>query len=211
MTDTQWSENDLEILKKEYPDQPCAAVAATLGKSKKQVYAAAHKYGIKKSESFKASHLSGRLTGTVGTKTRFQKNAPSWNAGIKIGTKGNSVKTQFKSGQKPPNYKPVGSQRTTGDGILQVKVSDTGYPPDDWKSVHSELWKKHNGEIPDGSVVIFRNGNKTDIRIENLALVTRVELIKHNSIMRYPPEVRQVMRTVGIIKREIRNKEKENG
>lgn len=102
------------------------------------------------------------------------KGIKGWQAG------GNAAKTQFKPGQRGSKWVPIGSQRISKDGILQRKVTDTGSTPRDWKSVHSLLWEQHHGPIPDGYVVIFRNGNRQDIRIDNLAIVSRAELLRLN-------------------------------
>jgi hypothetical protein len=43
------------------------------------------------------------------------------------------------------------------------------------------LWEKHNGRIPDGMVVYNRLQDPLNIRIENLILITRAELVQINN------------------------------
>lgn len=113
------------------------------------------------------------------------------------------MKTRFKKGHRPQTWVPIGSKRITKDGILQTKVSDTGYTPRDWKSVHSLLWEAHNGPVPAGHIVVFRNGNRRDIRIENLELITRVENMRRNSIHNLPEALAETCRTLGVLHRHI--------
>jgi hypothetical protein len=81
--------------------------------------------------------------------------------------------TQFKKGNIPPNYKPVGSQRISRDGYVQVKVAD----PNKWKPLHTIIWEKHHGKpVPRGHAVLFGDGNKRNFDPENLILVSRQQL-----------------------------------
>ena len=51
-------------------------------------------------------------------------------------------RTSFKKGNTPYNYKPVGSERITKDGYIEVKVSD----PNKWRLKHIIIWERENGE-----------------------------------------------------------------
>ena len=62
----------------------------------------------------------------------------------------NAVATQFKKGQMPTTWMPIGSYRVNGDGYLDRKVSDTGYSPRDWRPVHQLVWIEAHGEILSG-------------------------------------------------------------
>ena len=129
--------------------------------------------------------------------TPHNKGVRGWQAG------GRSEKTRFKPGQRGINWMPVGSERITGEGILQRKVSDTGYPPRDWKSVHVLLWERHHGPVPDGHIVVFRDGNPVKIEIENLACITRAENLFRNSIHNLPEALKDVIRIRGVLNRHI--------
>lgn len=113
----------------------------------------------------------GWLTGRDG---RFQKGDVSWNKGKKgyIGAN----KTSFQKGHKPANWLPVGSECVKGDGYLWVKIAE----PNKWKQKHRILWEFHHGEIPENHVIIFRDNNRENCCIENLAILTRAELTVMN-------------------------------
>jgi hypothetical protein len=84
--------------------------------------------------------------------------------------------TQFKKGQKPHNYMPVGSERVNGDDYVDIKVAD----PNKWRGKHILVWEKHNGPVPKGHAIIFGDGNRRNFDINNLILVSRGQLATLN-------------------------------
>lgn len=85
--------------------------------------------------------------------------------------------TQFKKGHRPLNYKPVGTERVNSYGYIDVKVAD----PNKWKGKHILIWEEHSGKsVPKGHVVIFGDGNKLNLDIDNLILVSRKQLVALN-------------------------------
>lgn len=104
---------------------------------------------------------------------RFEKGNIPFNKGKKgIYPKG-CEKTWFKKGQTPINHKPVGSERIDRDGYIMIKVAE----PSVWKLKHRVIWEKANGPIPKNYTVIFLDGDKSNTDINNLALVSRSELL----------------------------------
>ncbi|WP_313026704.1 HNH endonuclease signature motif containing protein [Pseudomonas lopnurensis] len=205
-----WTEEEVELLRMRYADEPTETIAAELGRSVANVYGKAKRLGLSKSEAFLASALAGRLNGSQGVTHRFSKGHMPWNKGKKgLPSAGRMAETQFRKGSKPGNWLPIGSYRTNQDGYLQRKVSDTGYPPRDWVSVHVLLWEEHNGPVPPGHCLCFKDGNKQYIELENLELITRAERMRRNTIHRYPPELRDAIRAVGRLKHTIRRVERE--
>ena len=88
-----------------------------------------------------------------------------------------SPNTEFKKGNKPHNWKPLGSERICSkDGYILVKVAD-GQLQKNWKAKHKVIWEEHNGPIPKGHAVVFLDRDITNVNIDNLALVTRSELL----------------------------------
>ena len=77
-------------------------------------------------------------------------------------------KTRFKKGNKPKNYRPVGSERITKDGYIEVKVAD----PNKWETKNKIIYKQYFGDIPKGHKVIYADGNKLNNDINNLILVS---------------------------------------
>lgn len=206
----RWSDAEIAVLRRRYPNELTAAIASDLGRSINQVHAKANALGLAKSAEFLARPESGRLDGEIGAATRFQKGARPWNAGMKgLKVGGRAAETQFKPGSKPHTWAPIGSERVRSDGYLERKMTDTGYPPRDWVTIHTLLWQEHHGEIPKGYVVVFKDRDKTNIQLDNLELVSRAEMCRRNSIHRFPPELKQAIRTVGKLKRLIKERENE--
>lgn len=126
---------------------------------------------------FRKNHkLNSGLTG------QFQKGNISHNKGKKQSeymTKEaieRTKATRFKKGNRPSNYRPVGSERITKDGYIEVKVAD----PNKWETKNKIVYKQHFGDIPKGYKVIYADGNKLNNDINNLILVSNSELLIAN-------------------------------
>lgn len=83
--------------------------------------------------------------------------------------------TRFKKGRKPVNEMPVGSIVENAYGYLLRKRSMEGTQWERWEFLHRAVWEEHNGPLPDGMMVTFKDGNKLNCGIDNLMLVTRGE------------------------------------
>lgn len=175
-----WTAEQELVLLRLYPDMPNEVLAARLNKTLQQICSKAYRLGLKKSPEF-----SKKIRHDWGSATRFKK------------------------GQKPHTWLPVGSTRISADGYLQRKISDTGYPPRDWKGIHILLWEEHFGPIPTGHCVCFKDNNKQNVVIDNLELITRAERMRRNSIHRYPPELKSAIRVISKLKRTIQEVEHE--
>ncbi|HHO8267148.1 HNH endonuclease signature motif containing protein [Pseudomonas aeruginosa] len=175
-----WTAEQELVLLRLYPDMPNEVLAARLNKTLQQICSKAYRLGLKKSPEF-----SKKIRQDWGSATRFKK------------------------GQKPHTWLPVGSTRISADGYLQRKISDTGYPPRDWKGIHILLWEEHFGPIPTGHCVCFKDNNKQNVVIDNLELITRAERMRRNSIHRYPPELKSAIRVISKLKRTIQEVEHE--
>lgn len=208
----RWTDDEVQLLRREYPDTPTTDLSARLGHSMASIYGQVEFLGLRKSPEYMQGPHACRLRrgDNVGKATRFKPGhrphnykEKGWSAG------GNSVKTQFKPGRRPPNWVPVGSERLVKGRTVQRKISDTGCPPRDWKSVHSILWESHHGPVPAGHIVVFREGS--DVCIENLELISRAENMRRNSIHNWPPELVEVARIRGVLTRRINERIKRNG
>ncbi|WKW47288.1 HNH endonuclease signature motif containing protein [Myroides sp. JBRI-B21084] len=92
--------------------------------------------------------------------------------------------TFFKKGNVPVNIVPVGTERITDDGYIEVKVKN-GALQRNWKLKHRIVWEQHNGPIPKGYNVQFMDKNPQNCVIENLYIISRSEQLKING---YTPE-----------------------
>ena len=86
---------------------------------------------------------------------------------------------RFEVGDRPPNWVPLGTYRVTSDGYPEVKVKDGCYQ-ENWKGRHIVEWEKINGPLSEGHVVIFGDGDKTNLNIDNLICISRKQLLGLN-------------------------------
>lgn len=125
--------------------------------------------------------------------------------------------TEFKKGQKAPNHCEVGTIRTRyprGERAKEpgihpevfIKVAE----PNKWRLYSNVLWEQVNGPIPKGHQIAFRNGDSTDVRIENLRLIS---IGARSILMRHPGstgEVRDTLLTIGELEQKINNERKKS-
>ena len=87
--------------------------------------------------------------------------------------------TQFKKGDRPANWVPIGTERISRDGYTEVKIAD-GKLNKNWKAKHIRVWETANGPVPKGHVVIFGDRNLSNFDLNNLILVSRTQLVRLN-------------------------------
>jgi hypothetical protein len=102
-----------------------------------------------------------------GFETRFKKEQEAWNKGKK-GLQTGGEEGWFKKGNLPPTHKLVGSQ-SVEEGTILIKIAE----PNVWVKKHRYVWEQAHGPIPDGMVVRFADGNKMNVTLDNLLLVSR--------------------------------------
>ena len=215
-----WDEEKIETLKQLYPDQPTGQVAEALGMTVRQVYYKVSRIGIKKSKEYMSGPHACRLKGDVGAGTRFKKGHATWNKGQpgSTGTHPNCVRTQFKKGERrgvaKENYKPVGSYRINPEGYLELKVDENPNFQRRWRGVHRILWESTFGPVPDGYIVVFRDGKKTtkldEITIDRLEVISRRENMIRNSIHNLPKDIALALQMLGALNRKINDVTRKN-
>lgn len=197
-----------------YPRMLASELAELLGVSESSVYNRSFKLGVKKAADFALciqKQLGKLLTRHPrAIENRFTKGIVPHNKGKK-GTPsvGRMKETQFKKGNKPHTWKPIGTHRFSKEGYLQRKVTDTGYPPRDWRAVHILLWEEHNGQVPPKHIVVFKDKNKKHIAIDNLELLSQANNMRRNTIHNLPKPLKEVIVLNASIKRRIRRIERE--
>lgn len=191
-------------MRREYADATTVELAGKLGRTVSAVQRCANDLGVKKSLAFLQHEAEKMLE--PGRATRFGKGHVPWTKGRKgFKPSGRSHEHQFKKKHVPHNHKPVGATRVKL-GYLQKKVTDTG-DRRDWKFVHILLWEAHNGPVPAGAALTFRDGDPMNITLSNLELIKRRELMRRNSITRFPKPVRQVMNLTRKLRKAIDEKQ----
>lgn len=109
----------------------------------------------------------------------FQKGQAAFNKGKSIPKEQQSVKTQFKPGQIPLNYKKIGTiriRRSKQGALKWIKIAEKK-----WQLYSQYVWIQHNGDIPDGLVLYHKDRNSLNCDINNLELITRKELRIRNA------------------------------
>lgn len=203
------------MLRRHYADSLTADLAQVLDRPITQVYSRATKLGLAKSEAFRASDKSGRMLkgGALSVPTQFQPGMTPWNKGSHYVAGGRSAETRFKPGIRPHTWKPVGSYRVNADGYLEQKISDTGYPPRDWRGVHRLVWEAANGPTPEGMVVVFKPGrastDPTLVTLDAVECITRRELMARNTVHNLPKPLAELVQLRGVINRQINRRAKE--
>lgn len=83
--------------------------------------------------------------------------------------------TQFKKGEAPLNELPIGAVVVNSQGYKLRKKQMEGTLWERWEFLHRAVWRENYGEIPDGMMVIFRDGDRLNCDISNLTLVSKQE------------------------------------
>lgn len=188
-----WTEEETEELIKNYSDVLTIELAKRFNCDAKQIYNKAKRLNLHKSPAYLKKYGGQFIYSNVAT--QFKKGQPAWNKGKK-GLQIGGVKTQFKLGRLPHNTKPIGF-RSYRDGYLVEKTA-SGF-----EFVHKLLWIEHNGPIPPGMFVVFKDRNRANICIENLEVITRVEHIMRNHIQNLPAELKEVIHLKSSLTRKI--------
>lgn len=211
-----WSEEENELLRDLYPDTSTKDLARAFRRPPSQIYQGAARLDLQKSPEYLSSPAACRLRrgDDVGAAYRFPKGHRPWNKGMKgLQPKGRAVETQFKPGQVPHTWMPIGAVREI-KGYLYVKVSDVRLVPwtHNWRPVHHVVWEEHHDRpLPDGHVLRFRDGDANNFDPGNLELITRRQNMARNTIHRYPEPVKDAIRTVAKLKRTIHRLEEDSG
>lgn len=122
-------------------------------------------------KSFYANHsLNSGLTG------RFEKGHVPVNPFTSDTLPPGGLKYRFKKGQKAINHRPVGSERISVDGYVEIKVEE----PNVWRLKHQVVWEQHNGKVPEGMKIFFLDKNKQNTNIENLEIEQNDVLMEMN-------------------------------
>lgn len=168
------------------------------GHSYREIAAAfTEKFGWEISISQVNSYIGNHHLNT-GRTGRFQKGQVPPNKGKKGVCAAGCEKTWFPKGNIPKNYRPIGSERISKDGYIEVKVAD----PNKWKLKHRIVWEKVNGPIPKGYIIIFRDNDKTNTDIDNLLMIKRGihAVLNHTGLCEYSGEFKDTVIKIAELK-----------
>lgn len=205
-----WTGAEEALLREIYADTSTADIAAQLGCTRSRVYVKAERLGLKKSAAYLASPAACRLCrdDNIGAQYRYRKGNVPANKGVRRPGwgPGRMKDNWFQPGCFPANRDPdfyvLGALRVNTDGYIDMRVS---FEPGSkgWRALHLILWEDTHGPIPKSHAVCFRNGDKLDVELANLELVSRADLMRRNTIHNYPPEIARAVQLVGALHRKI--------
>lgn len=117
--------------------------------------------------------------------------------------------TRFRKGSRPQTWKEgnghisIRTDKRTGIRYQYIKLSDAN-----WVELHRHNYEKEYGPVPKGMNVIFKDGNQMNCAIDNLELISNEDLMRRNSIHRYPSEINTSIRLLSKLNKKIKKNEK---
>jgi hypothetical protein len=149
-----------------------------------------------------AAKIRGLSTGNDG---RFKPGQIPHNKGKKKWWTGGE-ETRFKKDHMPFNYRPVGSERVNVEGYIEIKVAD----PKTWKLKHRLIWEAAHGLIPRGHRVVFGDGDKANLSLDNLILVTleQAAVMSKLGLFQFDADLTRIGVTIADLKMKITEREK---
>lgn len=190
----RWTEEEDQYMRDHYPDNRTADVSKAIGRTYGSVIGRAKHLGLRKSEGFLNSDKSGRL----------KPGKAPWNKGKRVYL--SECGTKYI--RKPKNSLPVGTiSFHEKHRHWNIKVMDSPDPVKAWRPYPEYVWKQAGNELPDGHVVVFKQGFRPDrvedITADRLEAISRQELIDRNRIQRYPTELQGLMIQLGLMRKEL--------
>lgn len=206
-----WTDPERKILVDLFSDNYTEDICKKLNRSYSSVASQSFLLGLKKSEKFSRMELSKQAAKlkSLGEAHRFKKGHSPMNKGKKtpIEVVEKLRPTMFKKGQKPHNtlndWDEVLRTEKNGRKYWWIKVPNENKI----KPKHIYLWETNNGKVEKGFNVVFKDGNRLNCCIDNLECISNSELMKRNTIHRYPVELKSTIRLVKKLKRTINEKQ----
>ena len=179
-----WTEAEIEYLRGHYADTPLKEILEHCPHGAGGIQAKAKALGLRKSMEFRRE--AGRRTSQLPQSQahRFKKGSVPANKGkrqedyLDAKTLARCREKRWSKENHPDSSKPVGYERFwLGDQTWYVKVAE-GQP---MVKKHRWLWEQANGKVPEGHVLVFRDGNRRNCVLSNLECVTRSEAARRIS------------------------------
>lgn len=216
-----WEPADDAVLIARYPHEATERVARVLRRSRSAVYQRARTLGLAKTAEYLASPDACRLRrgDNIGAAFRFKKGQVPANKGLRRPgwARGRMKETWFKKGERrgaaARNWRPVGTIAIDPEGYRRIKVREPrpGEPCGFgnvrvWPLLQRHVWEQAHGPIPPGHAVAFKNSDRADVRLENLELISRRQLMARNTVHNLPKPLARTVQLLGALKRQIRRR-----
>lgn len=183
----RYTQEEVQHIITHYATTTNAELGRVLGRHPDRIAKKAHRMGLKKDKGFLIEQAKKRPNSG-----QFKKGLVPFNKGKKL----SQARTMFKRGNRPHNTLNVGDEREDKDGYVWVKVAE----PSEWKLKHHVAFGE---EVQKGHKVIFIDGNKRNFERSNLALISDADLMRQNTNQRFPPELRNLIRTLNKLKKRV--------
>jgi len=174
-------------MKKEYLNKPIKAISKYLKISASRVQRFLKKNSLtippeiilkrKLASQFKANHLpfnKGKKQKEYMSKQAIQR----------------TKATRFNLGHIPFNTNKIGNgavvwriDKDRGKSYQYIRIEKSV-----WVLYHRHLWQARHGPIPKNQIVIFKDGDTSNVNIKNLKLITKQENMYRNSVHEYAKE-----------------------
>jgi hypothetical protein len=174
-TRRRWAKEELEVVKKLYPEVSAKTIAKKLTRTVSGIYQQACKMNVRPLTvrgGFQKAMRSNPAT-------EFKKSHQPWNKGMKgLPSVGRMKETQFKKGQDPKN--------TLYDGAITIHTDWNGHQDylrykwiriskGKWRMLHVVIWEHFYGPVPPGHIVVFADGDQMNCRLDNLRCISRAQ------------------------------------
>lgn len=186
-----------KFIRDNYMDIPIKHIARMMGRAEGSVMGRFKRLGYSLPPELAAQRIAA---------SRFQPGQMPKNKGKNMSeeVREKVKRTWFPKGNLPHNTKE--------DGLIVERTDKTGRPylyirerKSKWELLHRHLWRKHRGEIPEGYIVVFKDGNSKNCVFENLELITKGDNMKRNTIHNLPEDIRNTKLLIGSLNRKINN------
>lgn len=94
------------------------------------------------------------------------------------------LKSNVKKGKTPEHFKKYIQDKKRNlfeerihKGLIEIKVKQ----PDVWMYKHKYIWEKKYGKIPKDYVLVFKDGDRLNCKLNNLMLVSKADMIVMNN------------------------------
>jgi hypothetical protein len=117
-----------------------------------------------------------------------------------------TANTRFKKGQKPHNTAKC-------DGTITIRRDKNGIVykyirvgVGKWELLQRKIWADAHGKIPEGMLIIFKDGNQMNCELSNLEMISMADNMNRNTIQRFPPELKKAIRGISKLNKLITTK-----
>lgn len=214
MKRSAWTPAEDAAIRDLYATHSAAEIAVALWRSVGAVFQRANNLGLKKTRAWIAERAAQAMADPEhgGHASQFRPGQDAWNKGLHYQPGGRCAETQFKpgvlQGRALALWHPVGSLRIDADGYLQRKINDDLPMHKRWRAEHLVIWEAAHGPLPAGHAVVFKDGNKQHVTLDNLELVSRAELMRRNTVHRHGPEIAALVQLRGALRRQINRRQR---